>query len=279
MSLLLLEQRFFIHSELTHVSGYDFDFELHFQCDHPYLIEGTHTCVLRVGAIDDYEKVYADRLESGLKLVNSPDEHLLASELAHWYPHLKGMTPRTQIFETLPEAKVIEAAFDWPVFLKGSRQTSKHDPDLCVIRDRAHYELVCQQYRSDPILHWQQPVIREFVQLLPVPGDVPGKVRPSMEFRTFWWHGHCVGWGPYWSQCPSYTCDDISSGLQLADQAAQRLRVPFLVVDLAKTVNDQWLIIECNDAQEAGYTGAYPLQVWRHIIDMESSKERSLQLV
>lgn len=152
------------------------------------------------------------------------------------------------------------------MLVKGSRQTSKHNPDLSVIRDRDHYERAARRDAEAPILHWQKPVVREFVQLEPIAGNVAGKVRPSLEFRTFRWHGECVGWGRYWYQVPAYAARDIDAGLALAGQAATVLAVPFLVVDIARTTDGRWIVIECNDAQESGYAGIAPQLLWRRML-------------
>ncbi len=150
--------------------------------------------------------------------------------------------------------------------MKGSRQTSKHNPDLSVIQSRCHYEQASLQYRNDAILHWQKPVIREFIPLVPVAGAVPGKVQPSLEYRSFWWRGECVGWGRYWYQVAPYECTDAGAGLAIAQQVAARLNVPFLVVDVAKTVDGRWIVIECNDAQESGYVGIPPQALWQQVL-------------
>jgi hypothetical protein len=266
VNIARIERKLIVFSEDVGVSAYDFNFDLHFACDHPHQIETEELCVLRVGPIADYATEFNHKLEMGLRLVNSPAEHTLASELESWYPRLKELTPRTQIFDTLPSAKEIESNFQWPVFMKGSRQTSKHNPDLSVIRDRAHYERVVQQYRDDVILHWQKPVIREFIPLRPVAGSVPGKVQPSVEYRSFWWHGECVGWGRYWYQVPAYECSNAEEGLAVAKEAAIRLNVPFLVIDFAKTADGRWIVIECNDAQESGYVGIPPRALWQEVL-------------
>lgn len=267
MNLALIERKLFVRSEPIGVGVYDFDFDLHFACTHPHAIDGEAPCVLRIGPVRDYAAEYADHLQMGLRLVNSPDEHARASELEHWYPLIEDLTPHTRIFDALPDAGVIEADFGWPVFLKGSRQTSKHNPDLAVIRDRAHYTRAVQQYATDPILHWEKPVVRAFIPLAPVDGAVPGKVRPSIEYRSFWWRGDCIGWGCYWYQIPPYRSDDIEGGLALARDAARRVDVPFLVVDFARTADGRWIVIECNDAQEAGYAGIVPRVLWRHVLE------------
>ncbi|SMC28045.1 hypothetical protein SAMN02745857_03078 [Andreprevotia lacus DSM 23236] len=266
MDIASIENKLVVASSPVGVGSYDFNFELHFQCGHPYTFDEEWPCVLRIGGIADYDGMYAEMLEMGLRPVNSPQQHRLASELEAWYPQIADLTPRSEVFEALPDVGEIERRFSWPVFIKGSRQTSKHNPELAVVRDADHYGAVKTQYRNDPILHWQSPVVREFVPLMPIEGEVVGKVRPSMEFRSFWWRCRCVGWGPYWFQVPTYACPDIADGLAIAQTAASRLNVPFLVIDLAKTLDGRWIIIECNDAQESGYTGVVPQLMWRSVL-------------
>lgn len=266
VNIARIEDKLIVLSEVVGVSVYDFDFDLHFSCSHPYRIEGEELCVLRIGPINDYAADFEDKLRMGLRLVNSPAEHTLASELESWYPLIQEITPRSHVFESLPPAEDIERSFDWPIFLKGSRQTSKHNPELSIIESRAQYERVAEQYRRDAILHWQKPVVRELIPLAPVEGTVPGKIRPSVEYRSFWWYGECVGWGRYWYQVAPYESADAEAGLAVARQATARLQVPFLVVDFAKTQDGRWMVIECNDAQESGYAGVSPQELWRQIL-------------
>lgn len=267
MNIVRVEEKLNIASTKTRVAVYDFDFELFFHCRHPTQFHGDEICVLRVGAVLDYDSAYTEYQELGLGLVNSPEEHRLASELSAWYPHLVDLTPRSICVDTFPDAEFIEREFGWPVFIKGSRQTSRHNPETSVVRDPEQYRQVIQAYQHDSILHWQRIAIREFTLLQPVPGQVPGKVKPSMEFRTFWWKGLCVGWGRYWYQVLPYSAPDIQDGLALAEQVANRLKVPFLVVDIAKTADGRWIVIECNDAQESGYVGIDPYLLWRKVLD------------
>lgn len=265
-ALTLLDNKLFVLIKEVGLPVYDFNFELLFTCRHPYQIDGEQLCVLRAGAVDDYAQEYAEQLARGLRLVNSPEEHQRASELEHWYPRLAHLTPRTMVFERLPSVAEVEAHFTWPIFMKGSRQTAKHALDLSVIHSAAEYEIAAAKYQTSPILHWQKPVIREFVPLQPVAGGIPGQIKPSLEFRSFWWHGECVGWGRYWYQTPHYACEDLAAGLAIAGEAAQLMQVPFLVVDFAKTLDGRWIVIECNDAQEAGYADADPRKLWQAIL-------------
>ena len=44
MNIARLENKLFVLSETTGVSVYDFDFELHLACSHPYRIEDEAPC-------------------------------------------------------------------------------------------------------------------------------------------------------------------------------------------------------------------------------------------
>lgn len=265
---LRLEDQLTIITDKTNVEVYDFDFELFFQCSHPYHWEGQRLCVLRTGAISDYQNRYEEYLSRGLRLINSPEQHILASELPAWYPYIEDFTPRSVCFDSFPTLEDIKDIFSFPIFIKGARQTSQHKPELSIIRTPDHYADISLHYQNDPILHWQKIVFREFIDLAPASGSVPSKIQPSLEFRSFWWNGYCIGWGQYWYQLPPYSTEGIDAGLSLAQEAASRLTIPFLVIDIAKTIDGQWIIIECNDAQESGYSSISPQVLWQNILDL-----------
>lgn len=179
-------------------------------------------------------------------------------------------------FDEIPSVDEVTAAFDWPVFIKGSRQTSRHSADVSIVRNADDFARSMNAYAQDPVLHWQQVVCREFVPLRPVAGGMPGKVPCSFEFRTFWWRGRYVGGARYWQEAAPYewTGDEKSHGLAIAREAVERMAVPFLVIDIAQTEEGDWIVIECNDGQESGYAGVSPFGLWRRIID-EEKRENS----
>ena len=251
--------------------SYDFPFQTFFACRRPWQRPGSVTAVGRFGASADYAELYRQLAAAGIVLVHSPAQQALASELPAWYPLLRDLTPRSAWFTTPPTAGDIEQAFTWPVFLKGSRQTSKHQAALSIVRSPAEYEAVVEQWRRDPILRWQQLVCREFVDLRPVPAPPVATLPPAFEFRTFWWRGQCVGAGPYWAAFTTYTWtkSEERAALALAHEAARRLAVPFLVVDVAQTTSGDWIVIECNDGQESGYAGIAPVALWQNVVEIE----------
>ncbi len=52
----------------------------------------------------------------------------------------------------------------------------------------------------------------------------------------------------------------------------RRVEVPFLVVDVAQSIEGTWLVIECNDGQEAGYAGISPIGLWQSLIAAEKRR-------
>jgi ATP-grasp domain, R2K clade family 3 len=126
--------------------------------------------------------------------------------------------------------------------------------------------------RADPILHWQQLVVREFVPLRPIAADMGEKIPASFEFRTFWWRGKLVGAGPYFGHAARYTWTSAerAAALHVAGLAAARVPVTFLVVDVAQRADGGWIVIEVNDGQESGYGGASALGIWQGVLDLEA---------
>ncbi|MCE9673348.1 ATP-grasp domain-containing protein [Myxococcus stipitatus] len=199
---------------------YDFAFDTFFACRRPYQLPSSLEVVARVGVWNDYAERYRELENEGLRLIHSPEQHLLATELPHWYPRLADLTPK------------------------------------------------------DPILHWQRVVCRELRPLRRVEEGAPDRIPSSFEFRTFWWRGELVGWGPYWWQGSPYTMNEAEQreALALGREVARRVDVPFLVVDVAQEVSGRWIVIECNDGQESGFAGISPFALWRNILEREAAR-------
>jgi ATP-grasp domain, R2K clade family 3 len=114
-------------------------------------------------------------------------------------------------------------------------------------------------------------VCREYVPLRIVEALAGDRLPSAFEFRTFWWKGKCVGCGRYWWDGKAYELmeEEAEAGLAVAREAARRLTVPFLVIDIAQRADGGWLVVECNDGQESGYGGIEPLSLWQRIIVIE----------
>jgi hypothetical protein len=172
-------------------------------------------------------------------------------------------------FDAPPSAADVAEQLGWPVFVKGNRQTSKHKAELAVARTTEDFARIAEHYARDPILHLQPMVCRSFVPLRPVHAPPSDTIPPSFEFRTFWYHGVCIGASPYWASTREYTWTgaEEQAALAAAQHTAQRIDVPFLVVDVAQTTASDWIVIECNDGQESGYVGVSPFALWQRVVE------------
>lgn len=273
LDIFSLEELVWLAVTEVGVANYDFEFDRFFACRRPWQRPELVKAIGRFGVTTNYSELYSKLLTEGIELVHSPQQYLIASELTGWYPLIKDLTPLSISFNEAPNIEEIEKYFNWPIFIKGNRQTSKHKTALSIANSPSEYLQIMEFYKNDPILHWQTIVCREFIPLRMVEAKKTDKIAPAFEFRTFWWKGQCVGFGPYWAAFTSYswTRQEEQAALAIAKEVARKVNLPFLVVDVAQTATGKWIVIECNDGQESGYAGISPISLWQKIIEIEQS--------
>jgi hypothetical protein len=267
----MLEDCLWVVADQVGVPIYDFDFRRFFNCRTPYRAFSAIAGIARIGAFSDYPAFFEACREEGIDLVHSPEDYVKCTSLPHWYPLIVTHTPRSKWYDGVPSFAEIEEDFELPVFVKGSRQTSKHTAAASIVSSRDDFEHAASIFKSDPILRWQKFVCREFVELRPIPGGSEDRIPSSYEFRTFWWRGTFVGGGRYWHEAENYAWTDTErvEALAVARHAVDTLECAFLVVDLAQKTDGNWIIIECNDGMESGYAGVSPFALWQNIVGLE----------
>lgn len=274
LDLSLVEEMIWVLSKEIGAPSYDFDFHRHFRCHHPQDLPERCIAVSRAGPRAHYQAFYDSLLMDGVQLIHDPDTHLLCSELPHWYPLIKHVTPRSLWFDEIPDVETVTAHFEWPIFVRGSEKSRRHSKRLSIIDGPDDYKHMRQIFTQDRVLQYQQLVCREFVPLRKV-ADVDGDLIPaSFEFRTFWWRGQFVGSGRYWVNAPYYdwTEGEKADAIAIAEQAAAALPVTFLVIDVGQRTDGQWIVIEVNDGQDCGYSGMSPMQLWQNVIAVERER-------
>jgi hypothetical protein len=273
-NLLVVDDLLYVLTSACGNSNYDFRFDLFFPCRHQIAVDLQRSAIARIGAIPQYDLVYQELERENLPLIHTYEEHLLASELPHWYPRIADLTPESHWCSKPLKWNEASSQFGVPFFMKGTRQTSRHQKSLSIINDSEEYEQSLIAYANDPILRHQDLVYRRYERLRLVEDALPHRIPSSFEFRTFWWKGDLAGCGQYWWEGKSYrmTPSESTAALSIAKETARRLNVPFLVVDIAQTIGQKWIVIECNDGQESGYGGIAPIGLWQRILDIERSR-------
>jgi len=249
------------------LAQYDFAFEEQFPCTHPIFLEREISAIARMGSAPDYPRRFAEMREWNIRLINSPEEYLRSSLLPYWYPAISEFTPRSVWFDDIPTADQISSHFEFPIFIKGERQTNQHSRSQSIIESKEALRRLLDEWSSETILWWQRLVCREYARLRPVAKDSGTTIPKTYEFRTFWFQGELVGLGRYWvSENYEISQRGLERIREIGHIVAARLRVPFLVIDFAETCDGTWLVIECNDGQDSGYVGVNAREMWRKVI-------------
>lgn len=275
-SLIEINEAVCVAYQKTNFDIYDFDFRQYFEIK-PVITETTLPVILRIGAIEEYESLSDELMKFDLCLVNSIKQHEMASLLPNWYPKIKEFTTRSIWYETLPTAATILEDFAFPVFIKGERQTNRHKQNMSIANNLTELENILSYWKQDNVLGWQRLICRDFVKLEKIGERVGDKIQPSKEFRIFLWKNHTVGIGHYWTEIEKVELTDSEKAhiIKLAEEVSTIVDVPFLVVDVAKKTDGDWIVIELNDGQESGYADVNKLQLWQNIIDIENRENPS----
>lgn len=264
-------------SRAVGLSVYDFDLRTTFACRSIVGVdEPICGVVARIGAFQDHDRTHAEMREIGIELLHTPEQHLRASTLPGWHPRIAELTARSVVYDAPPAAEDVERDIGgFPVFVKGERQTHRHRRSMAIARDARELAAIVDAWSGDRVLGWQRMVCRELLPLRSVADEeIEDRLPTSRELRTFFWRGELVGHGAYWwDRAPySFTADELDRALALAREAAARVDVPFLVVDVAQAIDDRFVVIECNDAQESGYARVERHAMWARIVEIERAR-------
>lgn len=210
-------------------------------------------------------------LVKNVRLVQTLEEHLRAQELDKAYPYLTGLTPETY-FATHPgeDAKAIEQ-LGLPVFVKGAVQSRKARRwKSCVAESITELEAQIEALLTLENRSRGRVAVRRLVPLRYTQTG-PNGFPQGREFRVFVWQRSTVlGRGYYWdADDPLATLTPVEEKeiLELACEAAERLQVPYVAVDVAQQTDGQWVVIETGDAQFSGLRQTPRLALWQALKD------------
>lgn len=214
---------------------------------------------------DRYAAIYEVAVARGIKLLNTPQEHQTAMEFDRAYPRLSELTPESAVATTAEAAMDAASQLGFPVFLKGAVKSNKEQGwTACVAEDaeavgRIVTPLLGREGRSRG-----RVIIRRLARLRQS-GAAPGGFPLGREYRVFLYRCQVLAQGYYWDEHADpfpLTPDDAGALRRVATEAAKRVGTPFLAVDVAQTVDGEWIVIEVGDAQFSGLSHVPVLELW-----------------
>lgn len=215
-----------------------------------------------------YEAIYTEALRKGIRLLNTPDEHLDAQEFDRAYMRLQDLTPQSVIITRPEECARAVAQVNLPVFVKGAVQSRKaRGWKACVAETLEELERLSAQLLALDTRSRGKVVVRRLVKLRHA--RLSGQGFPfGREYRVFLYRGEVLGFGYYWEgddPLKPLLPAEQTAVLALAQKAALRVGTPFLAVDIGQTEAEDWIVIETGDAQFSGVSQIPLLALWHSI--------------
>jgi hypothetical protein len=211
-----------------------------------------------------YDAVYEELLRKNIYLLNTPAEHLTALEFDRSYPLLAGITPESVVLTEREDWAQAEA-LGYPLFLRGAARSRKAEGwKACVASSREELKHLVDGLFDLPYRSRGKVIVRKLVPLrhsrLSDEGFPLGR-----EYRVFLYRDRVLGYGYYWEGDDPLR--DLSTAheaemLSLALEAARRVGVPFMAVDIGQLEDESWVVIEVGDAQFAGASQTPLIPLW-----------------
>ncbi len=210
---------------------------------------------------DRYEALYDALVSRGVTLITSPTQYRHCQHLPNILDIIKPMTPRTVWMESdgnVAYEAVMQMLIPFagrPLVLRDFVKAEKfYWNQACYISSASDAKAV-----ENTIEHFLSLrgadltgglIFREFVEFKPLTNHPTGGRPLINEYRIFYLNGAPVLPVRYWD-VDDFDHQTNSPPLGQFAEIARQIRSPFFTMDVAQTVDDDWLIIDTGDAQIA----------------------------
>jgi len=218
--------------------------------------------------LDRYAQIYDAARAKGIQLVNTPAEHRIAEEFDAAYPLLRGLTPESIVINSEAECEVAADQLGFPIFVKGAVQSRKSRGwKACVAETVDELRRLTNALLELENRSRGRVVLRKVVALRHTRRSGEG-FPLGREYRLSIYRGNVLGMGYYWEgddPMKLLSASEESQVRALALEAAARLQVPYVAIDIGQLECGTWIVIEAGDAQFSGVSQIPLLQLWNRI--------------
>lgn len=230
----------------------------------------------RYAALPEYKEFEQDIRNMNGRLINDFRSHCYVADLRNWYYDLAEYTPRTWFYlDQIPT--------EGPFVLKGQTNSRKQHWNTHMFADNK-YEAVRVHSRliGDSYIGAQDIYVREYIPLKHLTEGFQG-LPICEEYRFFVLDGQILCGAFYWAEHGEYIRDvlgiqDISANNVPRDFLDYVIsivspKIRFFVIDVAKTENNEWIVVELNDGQQSGLSENDPDTLYgnmRKVLNMNS---------
>lgn len=202
----------------------------------------------RYSVLPMYQWISEELAIRGSQLVNSPSAHRYIANM-EWLEDLDGLTfPTFTRWDTLPEGSYV---------VKGRTNSRKWEWKTKMFAETAgDVKRIAAALLDDPLIRDQGVVARTYVPLEEISEGING-LPITNEWRFFVFDGEILGGAYYWSLVDDLPFDPHSpppEATALVSEVIARVHedVRFYVVDVARSKEGRWWVVELNDGQMSG---------------------------
>lgn len=226
----------------------------------------------RYSVLPFYKEVYNNLFYKKCELINNISQHNYISKF-WYYLDIEKYTFKTWFkLEDIPEEMKQKR-----LVIKGETNSKKFLwKEKMLAENFKHAVEIAVDLKNDYFFENQDLIFREFVPLQTFEiglHDLPF----CNEWRIFFLNGKYVNHGFYWTIAEHYQDaklmfeDDFEkTGLPFAIDVSKLINVPFYAMDIAKTENGKWIVVELNDGQMSGLCDINPIDFYNSLFDILS---------
>lgn len=242
-------------------------YELRFAQDHFPVVFNRTACrnclvIARYSVLPFYHEVEADLAVNKCRLANNTAQHRWVANF-EFYQQLKDFTP-----ETWNEKNFHLCDHPGPFVVKGTMTSKKRQWNSKMLAKTKRQALaIAEELREDTWIGDQEIIYRKYVPLR-VLGTGKNGLPYANEWRFFYFRQQRLSYGYYWSMSDCVRLAEMTpAGLNLADKIAgiAAHHCTFFAVDIAETVEGNWILIEINEGQMAQLCENEPDEFYRNL--------------
>lgn len=256
--IILMRKSLVEEGELQAASRYFDVYEYHNEVPERALVFG------RYSVLPFYEWVEEDLRLKSCKLVNTYNQHKYIADF-EYYDDVEDLT-----FKTWFRPIDLQDS-DAPFIIKGTTNSRKSDWNGCMfaktVRDAVSQGCDLQQ---DSLIGQQDIIYRKYIPLETYEIGING-LPFTNEWRIFVYKDSILSYAYYWSNADR--ADELNKAgpqegfIEFATKVIDRLKdkLDFYVIDLARTVDGNWILVEVNDGQMSGLSMNDPDKLYRNL--------------
>ncbi|MGO4548313.1 ATP-grasp domain-containing protein [Paenibacillus sp. 2TAB23] len=210
---------------------------------------------------ESYEALYNELKKKNLLLINSPFEYSNGHYFPRSYEMIKDATPISYWMDVealstdyAPVHEMLKKFGQKPIIIKDYVKSRKHEwEEACYIpdaSDKLQVEYVLNNFveRQGSDINGGV-VFREYIELEQLSKHPLSGMPLSNEYRLFFLNHELLASAEYWDEASYH---NVKPNLEPFIAISKRISSTFFTMDIAKTVEGNWVIIEIGDGQVSG---------------------------